>query len=288
MRVVPTDGRQALDLRGHTLVLPGCGSLAHLGELCVDALVTNFGLERAAIVQSRHLLPMVSASAWQAPGAGGLSAITCAAEVYQSAQVPNLTVLQLRSEVLEGRRNALSEELWAWAREQGVAEVIIVSSCSSHVKVDADFGVQTQLRYVQIGGDGEAPLGDVIVPLGHALREEDIDPEHSRDVSAVFRFLRGGGLARPLVLLAANEAEEPAKGGEDFSPPPRAGKSPSLLCLLGLTTEALNIQVTELLAKASCNVLAQKLKASPASDFTAPPSWTFQMECTPLDRRLWG
>lgn len=290
MRVVPTDG--PLDLSGHTLVVPGCGSLAHLGELCVDAVVSSFGLSRVAIVRSAHVLPMASASAWEAPGAqAGALRLTTAAELYQSGAAPKLSVLQLRSMIKEGRRDALARELWEWACEQGVTQLIIVSSCSSHVKVDADFAAGTDLRYVSLGaGAPPAPAGRPgPLPLGHALQEEEIEPGQSRDAAAVRRFLRSGGVARPLLLLALKGAEEGS--AKDFAPPPRTaagGKRPGVLCLLGLTSEALDLQLTEQLASTACGAIAEVVKLEPAPRLVAPPSWMFELETAMPDRRLWA
>lgn len=304
MRVVATKEGGVVDVRGHTLVLPGAGSLAHLGELCTDAVVTTFGLGRVAVVHSRHMLPMVSASAWAAPGevataqGGSGLALTTAAELYQNAAVPRLTVLQLRSLAAEGRRRAVAEEILQWAREAGVAEIVIVSACSAHVKDDGDLAAPTELRFVRVpcGGDlsdvasipqglDGAPLP--ILPLGYgrdALPEstEDADGADSLQplpfrppfpkpgsAGAAQELLRGGGLARSLLTLTASS---------------EAG--PSVVCLLGLTSEAVDWQLTERLAKVVCMCLASKVGVSSVPAFTAPPSWQFEAEATAP--QLWG
>jgi len=295
MRVFATDEGLELDLRGHILVLPGCDSLAHLGELCVDALVHSFGLRRVAVVESRHLLPVAMASAWELPGKqqGAGNALTTAAEIYQSEAVPNLSVLQLRSAVAQGRRQALVRELWVWACAQGVAEVIAISSCSSHVKVDADLAARTDLRYVFIGASSvtaaELGLGPNALPLSHGLSPEDLDAHENREVAAVLRFLRGGGLARPLLLHAAEVAStaKPAGDGQEFAPPPRIGSCPSVLGLLGLTSEALDFQLTEQLAHSACAVLACRLKMDQNPTLKPPPSWLYELEAAAPERRLW-
>jgi len=302
MRACTTEEGRELNLRGHVLVLPGCGSLANLGEMCVDALVHSFGLRRAAVIQSSHLLPVAMASAWEVPGkpkeqgAGGL-ALTTAAELYQSEAVPNLSVLQLRSAVMEGRRQALVRDIWAWACDQGVSEVVMISSCSSHVKVDADLATRTDLRYVHMGQStpsaSELGLGPNALPLSHGLSDEDLNAHENRNVAAVLRFLRGGGLARPLLLQAAEAClgtseEKAANDGQEFAPPPRtSSSSPSVLALLGLTTEALDFQLTEQLAHSACAVLACRLKMDQGPTLKAPPSWLYEMEASAPERRLW-
>lgn len=300
MRVSSVDGDGPLDLKGHTLVVPGCGSLAHLGELCVDALVSTFELKRKAIVESRHLLPVAMSSAFELPGKQDNALnLTTAAEIYQGS-APNLSVLQLRSAVVEGRRGALAAELWAWACAQGVSELLIISSCSSHVRSDRDLASGTGLRFVCLGGEESAcakdfSSGPAVLPLTHGLSEEESKENEDPSVAAIFRFLRGGGLARPLLLRAAEEAAAKVTGAQeeaskDFTPPPRAsGNCPSVLGLFGLTSDILDLQLTEQLALAACSCLAAKLKLQPAPRLRAPPSWIYEMEASAPapERRLW-
>mmetsp|Transcript_118521 Transcript_118521/g.370671 ORF Transcript_118521/g.370671 Transcript_118521/m.370671 type:complete len:264 (+) Transcript_118521:67-858(+) len=263
MRVTPLEDYSSL--RGHTLVVPGSGGLAHLGELCVDALVCTFELRRTAIVHTRHLLPVTMASAWVAPGAqSGELSLTTAAEIYQAAAVPRLSVMQLRSPVAEGHRRALAEELWAWACAEGVEELVILSACSSHVKRDADLSAASELRHVQLRGGGPeaSELPEAALALGHAAEPGSAGP--------AWRLLRGGGLARPLLAAAG------------------AGEGPAVLCLLAMTSEALNWRSMEELARAACERLAKRLLGSSAASLRPPPSWHFQMEMLESPQQLWG
>jgi len=294
MRVVSVEEGGKVNVSGHVLVVSGCGSLAYLGELCVDALVSSFDLGRAAVLESRHLLPLAMASAFAAPGAQGALAatLTTAAEIYQSAAVPKLSVLQLRSGIVEGRRQAFVQELWTWARSGGVAEIIVLSSCSSHVKADADMAAHTDLRYVFVGGstptEAELGVGKAALPLGHGMTEEDLQLGPTREIASIHRFLRGGGVARPLLLQAATAAD--GEGGAEakpgFDPPPRS-KPPGALALLGLTGEALDLQLTEHLARCALDVVAARLRLETPPALKAPPSWLFEMEAPTLERRLW-
>lgn len=292
MRVHPTQeegGR--LNLRGHCLVVPGCGGLAHLGELCVDALVSTFGLRRVAVVQSRHILPVAMASAWDAPGAQDTELrLTTAAEIYQAAAVPHLSVLQLRSPVVDGRRRAFAAELWAWACAEGVAELVIVASCSSHVKEDADLAVNTELRYVHLSAATasavDLQLGHDVLPLGHSLPKELLEGR-SRGHAAVQRSLRGSGLAGPLLLLAAEASELGGPAGETGNPQDTPG-SPSVLCLIGLTSEILNWHVVNQLARAACAYIGAHSAAVAAPSFRPPPSWQYRMEIAASPQQLWG
>lgn len=299
MRVVPTEGD--VSLQGHTLVVPGLGGQSHLGELCVDALVSSWGLRRVAIAQSRHLLPVAMASAWHAPGeqkAGELT-LTTAAELYQGQARPGLSVLQLRSSVAEGRRWALARELWAWAKGAGVTELVVVSSCAAHVKVDADLAAETDLRFVRIAGGSSngkqepAGPGPDLLPLGFRLADEDLEEGEDRHLAAARRVLRGGGLARPLLLLASGEVADGGAAAEAaaFAPPPRgvgaadAGAAPGVLCLLGFESEVFNPRLVEQLSQAALAQLAGGTKV----ELRPPPSWRLLFEALMMpDRRIWG
>jgi len=280
MRVVPADDGGVLDLRGHTLIVPGIGGLAHLGELCLDALVATFGLQRVVVLQSRYLLPVAMASAWE-KSPQPLS-LTTGAELYQSANAPRLTVLQLRTEAADGRRRAVAEELWAWAREVGIAEIVVVTSCSSHVKVDADLGATTELRYAHVaaegGGSSQCPLGPggmdlPLLPLSHSLGCDANQGNPDQDLKAVEEMLSGGGLARPLLRLAGGAR---AEGTE----------APGVLCLMGFTSEIINWQLTERLAKVTCLCAARKAEMQEAPSFRVPLSWQF--EAAESARQIWG
>lgn len=297
MRVCPsawcgTDSGQAekhdaVSLRGHTLVIPGLG-LSPLGEFCVDAVVATFGLTRRAIVQSRHLVPLAMASAWETrrDGQSAERGLTTAAELYQSPNAPQLSVLQIRSAVLNGRRRALVEEIWAWACLEGVAQVLVVSPCSSHVKVDHDLAASTNLRYIQAGLADlpalEAKLGPGVLPLVQAAPEDESGEETACGGAAgALQKLRGAGLARLFLSLAGRAAPEGAAAA-DTSPP-------NVLCLVGYSTEVLDWQLTHQLTDTVCAFLAKQLAApAPTPQFTAPPSWRLEQEAARMVPPLWG
>lgn len=318
LRIIPTDDNE-LDLHGHTLVVPGCG-LGHLGELAVDALMTTFALRRVAIVQSPYLLPMVTSSAWEPPscqeeiGARTPLALTTAAELYQGTKDQHLSVLQIRTGATDGKRRAVAQEIFAWAEVAGVSNLVIVSSCASYVKIDQDFAAQTELRFIGIGEGASWPeqagLGTACLPLGHGLADsarkaqekaaadaaaataEGLDEAASRAAAAlaeadaraaaasdeaavVQEVLRGGGLARPMFLAAvgAQRAElrsQPAMGA---------------LCLVGMTTESVDMGIVEGLTQALVRCLIAGPGIHAPQSIRAPISW--MLEAMAPNRRLW-
>jgi len=290
MRLSPKDGD--VSLRGHTLIVPGVGGITPLGQLCTDAVVATFELHQVAIVHSLHVLPVVMASAWEAAEeAKRHLPLTTASELYQSATKPLLSVLQLRSPIIEGRRQAFAEELWCWACSEGVAELLILGSCSSHVKGDADLVAATDLRYVCINPVDRHvmidTLGGDVLPLGHNL-EDSSTAEHHGDVVAVQQLLRGSGIARSILLIASERAQQ-GTAAECNREPSSEANAPGVLCLMGMTAETLNWHGMTQLARVACKCIETRSpSALAATEFRSPPSWQFQMEVAASPQQLWG
>jgi len=248
----------------------------------VDAVITSFGLQRAAVVESRFLLPVAMSSAWSYPGTSDkamFEPLTTAAEIYQSASFAKLSVLQIRSPVVDGRSKALADEIYAWAKSAGVAELVLVAPNSSHVKTDADLAEATNLRYVQAGlatPVEDLGLGAQILPLSHGAvpeAEEETEegapprpPLTAAELAVQERFiqrqfLHGCGITRPLLFLAADAAEGPDRLGS--------------LCLLGFTAETTDFGLAEQLARCALFVVSGRVKAA-TPEFKPPPSWMFE------------
>lgn len=281
MRVVPCEESKTLDLQGHTLIVPGCGGLCQLGELAVDALVSTYNLSRAAIVESRHLLPVAMVTAFESKPTKDTDKpvlLTTAAELYQGAAMPLVSVLQLRSVVAEGCRKVLAREILGWARDAGVSTVLILASCSSHVKRDADLRASTELRFVSSGDKPDSLASSIsadadLLPLGHSANDLEGSPQ---SIAVARQMLRGSGLARPLLIQA--EELEPAQAG--------ASGSLSIHCILGFVHEILDWRLPEKLVKAALRCLASNPDEAPT--LVPPPSWHLaQQAMMPSDPRLW-
>lgn len=281
MRVVPCEESKNLDLRGHTLIVPGLGGLCHLGELAVDALVSTYCLSRVAIVESRHVLPVAMVSAFdsnKSQDADKPVLLTTAAELYQGAAMPRVSVLQLRSAVVEGYRKPLAREILGWARDAGISTVLILASCSSHVRRDADLRASTELRFVSNLDKPDALASSIstdadLLPLGHSASDLEGSPQ---SVAVARQILRGSGLARALLIQA--EELEPAQAG--------ASGSLSVHCILGFVHEILDWNLPEKLVKAALRCLASSPGEAPA--LVPPPSWHLAQQSTmPSDPRLW-
>jgi hypothetical protein len=281
MEVIPKVGGN-LSLTGHTLVIAGAGGTASLGELAVDAVITTFDLRRVAIVQSPLLLPVAVSSAWKLPSEQPSERleITTAAELYQSDTVPGLSVLQIRSPPVEGRRRALAKEIWTWASGVGIAQIVVVAPCASYMREDADINSSSPLRYAHIDDNSsndliellqKAGLSEFVLPFaGPAPPEEETSADSSgnRHLLAVQRSLHGGGLTRPLLLEAAEAAVAETASQNSL---------PKILCLLAYTTSTVDMRTLEQLAKAACALTGVKLGLQlPAMKF--PPSWSLEAE----------
>lgn len=268
--MIPQAGRN-LDLTGHTLVLPGAGGVAGLGELAVDAVITTFGLSRAAVVQTPFLLPGVTSSAWKLPAdqqAAKLE-LTTAAELYQSDAVPCLSVLQMRSPPVDGRRRALAKELWMWAAKAGVSQIVVVGPVAAYMRLDTDLNSASPIRITSAGlGNADditslltkAGLGQFVLPLAGPAEPEDVESvAREKDLVAVQQMLRGGGVTRPLL----SEAVEAASSEQ---------RLPEILALLAFSVPSVDMGTLEQLAKAACALTAARLGVPPPA-MQFPPSW---------------
>jgi len=280
MQVLPTQPGFELSFVGHTLVLPGAGGTAHLGELAVDALINTFGLRRVAVVQTPLILPVVMPSAWHGNQQSENLELTTAAELYQSEKVPSLTVLQIRSAPVDGRRRALAKELWDWACNARVSQLLIVSPCAAYMRRDFDMNTKTNIRFAHtgLGADPaalvtEAGFADQVLPLSSSLpvveTDEEEDSNENRHLSAVQQILSGGGLTRPL-LYAAGEAAM-----SNDSEAKTKGNLPAIFSLLAFTSTIVDFQVLEQLARAACVLTSVKLGLQ-VPEMKFPPSWALE------------
>lgn len=277
MRIVGVNGNACPSLEGYTMIVPGCGGLAQLGELCVDALITSFGLECAAIAEVPLLLPYAGSHAFASstPAQG----LTTAAEVYlQPSKTEKLAVLQLRSPSIPGRRRALAADIVSWASSAGVVELIVVGPCSSHVKGDVDLASDTPLRFVRVcskgGSKPAAPAweGGAPLPLGHSLAPEEVgDAEVCPDgAKAAYALLRGSGLSLPIIEYVARE---------------ESAKTPGVLCLLGLTSGLTDMRIAATLVT-FVGACVQARTGAKWDKLQAPPSWFMATRAS--QPTLWG
>ncbi|CAE7255118.1 psmG2, partial [Symbiodinium natans] len=196
-----------------------------------------------------------------------------------AASTPMLSVLQLRSGAVEGKRQTLAKDLLRWAQDAGVSQILILSPCSAHVKRDADLRATSQLREV---ASPSSDLPGQLLPLGHEMSELELGGMPG-SAAAARALLRGSGLGRPL-LEAAAEPHSPS-----FSPPSRV--APSVCCICGFTNETLDWRLPEEMVQAACTYLSLRLGADLSRPLTLPPSWQLAQKAQmlpPLENlQLW-
>lgn len=256
VRLLPSEGTSEICCRGHTLILPGNGGLAMLGELCVDALISTLGLRRVGHVESSHLLPVAMGDAWNPTSKE--SVVTTCAEVFQSVEMPTLTVFQLRSPTIEGHRRAFANELVIWAINAEVREFVVVSGCSAHVRSDVDLQAPCPLRHTQLGSALPAFNGAEVLPLSLGFPEA-ADPR-SQELEAIATKLRGSGTARLLLEVLAEKSHVAA--------------CPTAVGIFAFTAETLEMPLLEKMTTAML-AFASGLTATPQRKLSIPPSWGF-------------
>lgn len=144
---------------GKTLVLPGVNSLGFAAELAVDALITHSNATRCAFLQSDIFLPVAL------PNCFGKGGITTGTEFYEAG---DLLILQLRAPFATAHgRDQLAEFLIELKKEEGLKDLICLTTVSSHLRTDDDLRRQDQfLRVVNFTEiENEDHLPELTDPL---------------------------------------------------------------------------------------------------------------------------
>lgn len=138
------------------------------------------------------------------------------------------------------------------------------------MKVDADFAVASQLRYVGELAPGE-PMDTNWLPLGHALSEEALQGKDPVLTATQF-LLRHGGVTRALLNAAKRESFEGAKPG-----------TPTL-ALLGMMNEV-DLFCTEQFTRATFAFIAASLGID-VPELQKPLTWCVT-ELKPTPEQIW-
>ncbi|PWN28615.1 hypothetical protein BDZ90DRAFT_153140 [Jaminaea rosea] len=133
---------------GHTLILPTISS-GSVPQLCVDLLVAHrpLSLSRVGSLDAgQDLIPFVG-------GSDGEAGISTALDVFSSSH--GVTVVQQRSPVLRARRAGFARRMAAWAREEGFARVVVLSSLDAALRGDEELGSSGGMMHYMLDADGQ-------------------------------------------------------------------------------------------------------------------------------------
>ncbi|XP_058448709.1 proteasome assembly chaperone 2 [Malaya genurostris] len=115
-----------VSLIGYSFLVPSV-SVGNVAQLAVDLLIETLKLEKVGMLWHRALIPAVGPPAFD----HDKDKDTTTAELYLSEQC-KLLVLQIRAPLVGALQSEFLNELSAFARNQSMAEIIILSSSFAH------------------------------------------------------------------------------------------------------------------------------------------------------------
>jgi len=252
------------NLNGKVLIVPVV-SVANVGQLAADLLISSLDLHRIGIFNPKDLVPVVGAREDDEAG------VTTPLELY-SRQDVNIVVIQQRSPVLKSRKDEFISDLCSFIQSSKFSAVVFLSGVDTSNRTDEQMSIPTY-KLVPPGTPpwtssplaifSQLPIPTYAYvsqqPLSH-LREEAIP------------FIPGGGLTRRILSSFPQKWSTP------------------VISLLQFVFEGDNRADAQLLA----SVVSKLLYALPTDkraseiDWKQPKSWNGGLFGTPHDQSLYG
>lgn len=184
------------NFEGYSLVLPSV-SLANVGQLAVDVLISTLQAQQVAIVHHPALIPVAGSGAYQSTDTG----LTTSADLHVCHQ-HKLLLLQLRAPHARGRRRELVNSLCQWladlltrssSSESSSPSVIVLASCQAANRTDTQM-TGVQLRYYPSKLFHEHDAFDSLKKVGPPQLEEFDD-----DTGTKVPFLPEAGYVKDVI-----------------------------------------------------------------------------------------
>jgi len=184
---------------GDTLILPAV-SHGNVGQLAVELLINTLGAERAGIIDTRAVVPIVGGGAYDgAPGQ-----LVTAIEVYRCSE-HKITMIQQRSPLLKGTTQSFAEDLVQWCSAAGFARVFVLSSANAAFRIDAEIA-GTQLGFL---GNSESADTEALTAAGFCpLRKaEDMWVTKSSFSSSVIAAAQEASISASVIVSICFEGD---------------------------------------------------------------------------------
>lgn len=128
---------------GYTFIQP-CISVGLVGQLAVDLILNNIpDFEKVGYFYDSCFTPAVGSDPFQ-NGNSASSGICTSCEVFESKSC-KLVVVQQRAPFIKGRIPSFRRKLIEWIQNYNFKQVVILGSCSSHIKNDGEMTEKTLL-----------------------------------------------------------------------------------------------------------------------------------------------
>ncbi|KAI8849288.1 PAC2 family-domain-containing protein [Chytridium lagenaria] len=197
----PTTSFATDTLKASKVILPSPNNIGNLGQLAVDVLLCSLGPVKVGTFTSPLVYAVAGGGAYQA---GSSEQLTTSFELFQ-VNGRNIFIVQLRTPALKGQGSNFAKAFAEWAKNAGVAEVLVVSGADASRRTDSQLGDASPIRVKT----DEGTLGAKAQSLGLAGIEKFIpsyEEQAQESAKATFPFPPGMGLAR-LLLNSLKDSE---------------------------------------------------------------------------------
>eukprot|EP00899_Mesostigma_viride_P012247 jgi/Mesvir1/21022/Mv08074-RA.1 len=171
MKFYPCDPDDASrKLHGSTLVL-ACPSVANVGQLAVDLLISTLKMKRVGYLDHPAVLQCAGNSPFFGDEPGS---IALAVEVFHDKE-RSLTVVQQRTPFARGQKDVFAADFVTWAKSIGFCRVVLSLGLDATFRVDKHLG-DRRIHYQASSADGR---DDTCEDLSWSLL--DVDPGQDRE-----------------------------------------------------------------------------------------------------------
>ncbi|XP_049851406.1 proteasome assembly chaperone 2-like [Schistocerca gregaria] len=179
-------------------------SIGNLGQLTVDALISNFSIPCVGYFDEEFVVPVAGNDVFTQENSGVLST---AIEVYHAKlhdAIP-VTLVQQRSSIITGYGREYAEHLFKWIKSERFRETIVILGLNSSMRIDSQLA-GSQFRYVATPLEAgkkkrferceliplEEPLTAVLRPGSIARRLHQLAENEKLPLVVLARFVHGG------------------------------------------------------------------------------------------------
>ncbi|KAJ3344364.1 hypothetical protein HDU93_000154 [Gonapodya sp. JEL0774] len=226
---------------------PSPNSIANLGQLAVDLIVSTFNLQLVGWIRQNSdiLLPLAGIDPLGRGPQGSKQTLDVAGEteVYYSSDL-RLTVLQLRSAVIKGRHLLFSSSLASWIRRSGFQSVLILAGADATRRTDGEISAglirSVTPPLVMSTGSGDSSTQLLIRSRSLGISSLQLSSESSQKADP--SPLPGSG---PMLKIMEELSRREAKQG-----------AVEVMGLVGYTVEGDNLSDSLLLTSAALSILS--------------------------------
>ncbi|XP_074644976.1 proteasome assembly chaperone 2-like [Tubulanus polymorphus] len=194
-------GKQCGSWKDKTLIIPAV-SVGNVGQLAVDVIISTLNAKRIGYIYTNCILPVVGNDPYASKVTDSSCLLMTACEVFEDEQ-NDLVIMQQRAPFAKGKSQEYREWLLNWIKDIGFKDVIILTSCHSHMRIDQQlFG--TQLRHVTSSTFPKEHKEKIMTDLNWKELEE-IPPEAGLDHEQSHNYMPGAGIAKKLYESMSQE-----------------------------------------------------------------------------------